>query len=118
MKPVLPYRQKDVNEGSTLDLDLTHLDKNRVLQIPTTLKYRIDDLTNIREVLDWTTVSAPGSTNTIIITAAQNALFSRRTKRQKMQITVKTTSSSSADLQEDFYYDLIRIFRRDDQLDV
>lgn len=117
MKPVLPYRPWDVNEGSATDLDLTHLTKARVKQAPTTLKYRIDDLTNRRTVLAWTTVSTPGSTNTLTITGAQNAIFNRRLKRQKMQVTVKTVSATSDILQEDFYYTIIRIFEREDQLD-
>ena len=117
MKPVLPYRSEDVNEGSARDLDLTHLNKTRALTAPTTLKYRIDDLTNNREVLDWTTVAGPASTNTLSITGAQNALFRRGTKRQKMQVTVKTVSSSGEIDQTPFFYDLIRIFDREAQLD-
>lgn len=117
MKPLLPYRSKDINEGSAIDLDLTHLDKAKSLQVPTTLKYRVDDFTHNRQVLDWTIVSAPGSTNTLTITGAQNALFQRGSKEQKMQATVKTVSSSGDILQEDFYYNIIRIFQRQDQVD-
>lgn len=117
MKPVLAQRQKDVIEGSALDLDLTHLDKARALQAPTTLKYRIDDVTNNRQVLDWTTVVTPLSTNTVTITGAQNVLLRRHVNRQKMQVSVKTTSSSGDILQAPFYYDLVRIFERQDQLD-
>jgi len=116
-KPVLPYRQVSINEGSALDLELTHLDKNKVLQIPTELRYRIDDLSNNLEVLDWTIVPAPGSTNTITLTDTQNALFSRSLRRQKMQVSVKTTSNTGAVLQEDFIYEIIRIFTREEQLD-
>ena len=117
MKPVLPYRPEDVNEGSARDLDLTHLNKSRVLTAPTTLKYRIDDLTNNREVLDWTTVPGPASTNTLSITGTQNALFRRGTKRQKMQVTVKTVSASGEIDQTPFFYDLIRLFDNASQVD-
>lgn len=117
-RPVKPYRKKDINEGSAIDLDLTHLNKSRVLTAPTTLRYRIDDLTNHREVLDWTVVPTPGSTNTLSITGAQNTLFARRVKRQKMQVSVKTVSPTSEIDQTPFFYDLIRIFDREDQLDV
>ena len=117
-KPVKPYRSKDINEGSAVDLDLTHLDKNRALQTPTTLRFRIDDLTNHRQVLDWTDVVTPGNTNTLSITGAQNELFTRRTKRQKMQVSVKTVSASGEIDQTPFFYDLIRLFNREEQLDV
>jgi hypothetical protein len=117
MKPVLPYRSEDINEGSAADLDLTHLDKNKALQAPATLKYRIDDVSNQRTVLDWTIVPTPANKNTLEITAEQNALFNRQREKQKMQVSVKTISVSGQTNQEDFYYNLIRIFEREDQLD-
>lgn len=114
--PVEPQRNIDVNEGMTICLETTHLDKNRVLFTPTTLQYRIDDLTHDREVLDWTTVSTPSSTNTITVTEAQNALFSRNQDKEKRQITVRPTDSSGDVAQDIFIYTLIRIFEREDQL--
>lgn len=116
-EPVLPYRVNRYNEGSACFLETTHLNKSKVATAPTTMKYRIDDRTNNREVLDWTTVSTPGITNTITITDTQNALFSRHNKKELRQVTVKTTDASGNDGLEDFFYEVIRIFTRADQLD-
>ncbi len=114
--PINPERVTDVNEGKSITLELTHLDKDKALVTPTTLQYRIDDLTNNREVLDWTAVSSPGSTNTIVITATQNAKLHRNQKRERRQITTEATDSSGAKDPEEFYYDLIQIFNRQEQL--
>ena len=62
MKPVEPYRNTDLNEGTGNTLSLTHLDTADALFTPTAVSYRIDDLTNDREVLDWTAIPTPAST--------------------------------------------------------
>ena len=108
MRPVLPYRLENVNEGTAKDLELTHLDKTGALQAPATLKYRIDDLTNGREILDWTIVPTPASKNTIQITAAQNQLQTRNNKVEQRQVAVKTIASTGEETQQNFIYDLIR----------
>lgn len=115
-KPVQPIRNIDFNEGTTTFLETTHLNKDKVLAAPTTLQYRIDDITNNREVLDYTNVSTPGTTNTIEITAAQNALNGRAQGRELRQVTVKATDSAGSIVQDVFYYTLIRIFDRTDQI--
>lgn len=114
MKPVLPARIEDVNEGSTCYLPLTHLNSSKALEAPSALSYRIDDITNNRQILDWTSVSTPGSTNTLTITAAQNAIYTRTRKTELRQVTVKTTDSSAGINQTPFYYNLIRIFDNQD----
>ena len=114
-KPVLPYRQNKKNEGTDVVLELTHLNKADALVTPSVLKYRVDDLTNNREILDWTEVSSPSSTNEITITRAQNALYSRRTSKELRQISVYAEDSAGAKSQDIFHYTLIRIFDREAQ---
>lgn len=113
--PVDPFRKFDRNEETTVLLELTHLDKDKALAVPSALSYRIDDLTNHREVLANTTVSTPGSTNTITITEAQNALFGRSQQRERRQVTVKTTDSAGSVVKSIHIYTLIRIFTSDDR---
>ncbi len=114
--PVLPSIKDEFNEGSSIDLELTHLNKDKVLLAPTTLDYRIDDLTNDVEVLDWTNVGAPGSTNTITITGVQNTLAGRDQGVELRQVSTRTTDSSGNPSQELFHYKLIRIFDSQDLL--
>jgi hypothetical protein len=113
-KPIRPYKAFPKNESSTVLLNLTHLDSSKVLAAPTTLTYRIDDLTNNRQVLDWTTVATPGTTNTVTVTPAQNALYNRTIPQELRQITVKTVDSSSNETLDIFHYRLTRIFKQED----
>lgn len=114
--PRLPERVIDVNEGKSITLETTHLDKDKKLVAPTSLQYRIDDLTNNRTVLDWTAVITPGSTNTIAVTAAQNLKFIQRQKEERRQVTTEATDAAGAKDPEEFYYNLTQIFNREDQL--
>jgi len=116
MNPVQPYRQFIRNEGTAILLDLTHLDKDGALDTPTAVSYRIDDLTSVKEVLDWTSINTPSSTNTITITAAQNAINSRSQEKELRQVTVNATDSTGTVVQDIFIYTLIRIFDKEDQL--
>ena len=114
-KPVEPYRKVDTNEGGTVLVTVTYLDKDKANITPSTVTYRIDDLTNDREVLDTTSVSTPSTENTITITPAQNALYTRSRERELRQVTVKATDSAGAVSKQQFYYTLIRIFTSDDR---
>lgn len=115
-KPVEPTRNVKRNEASTVLIPLTHLDEDNATFTPSTLKYRIDDLTNNRQVLDWTTVSTPSTTNTLTITSTQNALYNRSKPRELRQLTVYAQDSSGNESNDVFHYTLIRIFDRSDQL--
>ena len=115
-RPTNPFKGQDFNEGSTVFLELTNLNKNKVLAAPTTLQYRLDDLTNAREVTDWTTVATPATTNTIELTPTQNTLNGRGQKKELRQVTTKTTDSSGSVVQVIFTYNLVRIFNKQDQL--
>ena len=114
--PFLPHRQFDRNEGSTILLELTSLDKDKVLTTPSNLEYRIDDITNNRQILDWTDVPTPSSTETITITPANNQLRSRSATTETRQVTTNTTDSSGNVSQDIFIYRLIRIFDKETQL--
>lgn len=115
-KPVLPFRNPKKNEASTVLLPLKHLNQDGALFTPSTLKYRVDDLTNNRQVLDWTVVSTPSTTNTLTITSTQNALYNRSKPKEVRQVTVYALDSSGNESNDVFHYTLIRVFDRSDQL--
>ena len=114
-KPVNPYRNLDINEGTTAILEVTYLDKDRANITPTAVSYRVDDLTNVREVLDWTDVNTPTASDTITISGALNAVNNRSQDKELRQITVNATDSSGNVVQSIFLYTLIRIFTNEDQ---
>lgn len=115
--PVKPFRNfRDPEENDTVLLILTHLDEDKVNAAPVSLNYRIDDLTNGREVLGWTSVSTPGATNTITITKAQNAFNNRSKDREMRQVTVNAVDSAGNEGYDIFIYTLARIFDSSDKV--
>lgn len=101
-----------VNEGSAVQLTVDHRNESGTLEAPATLYYRVDDLTNEREILDWTAVSTPASSNTITITGTLNALQDREEPFEVRQITTLATTSGGFPDQEYFLYKVNRIFTK------
>lgn len=115
-KPVNAYRNKNFNEGTANTLSLTSLDNDNQLAIPSAIEYRIDDLTNSRQVKDWTSLVVTTAKNDIVITTAENQLRSRGRPREMRQVAVKTTDTNGATITDTFIYTLIRVFNREEQL--
>lgn len=62
-----------IREGEAFRVTIRALNADLGATIPTTLRYRIDDLNQGNAVLDWTTLTPATSVN-VIITGAQNAI--------------------------------------------
>jgi hypothetical protein len=63
-----------VNEASTINVQAKFYNKTNQLSTPTSIRYRIKDVTNDRVVKDWTTLTAASSVE-IEITADENAIY-------------------------------------------
>lgn len=59
---------------------------------PTTIHYRIDCLANERQIVDWTVIGSPSTSNTLVISASHNQILSDRNIRERKQLTIKTDS--------------------------
>lgn len=59
--------------------------------VPTTVRYRIDDPYLDREVLGWTTVT-PAAEVTVSITSSQNAILNNANKEERRQITFQANN--------------------------
>lgn len=66
-QPTLPYVDYRSYAGADVFIDLTFLDHTGILAVPTALNYRIDDLTNAMPVVQTTSVTVTGSTQTLQI---------------------------------------------------
>ncbi len=66
-QPTLPYVDYRSYAGADVFIDLTFLDHTGVLVVPTSLNYRIDDMTNATPVVQQTSVTVTGSTQTLQI---------------------------------------------------
>ena len=63
-----------VNEKSPLRMTLIFTDFDGAPLIPTTVEWRLDDLTNDTEVVAWTNIPGPASTMTVVIPGANNII--------------------------------------------
>lgn len=83
IKPPPPH----VKERSAITVTAYFRDAADAAEAPTTIHYRIDDLsTNVR-ITDWTSVSAASSAS-ISITAAENKINNHWNEFERRQITV------------------------------
>lgn len=69
-QPTLPYVDYRSYAGADIYIDLTFLDYQGNLVLPTSLSYRIDDLTNATPVVPDTIVAVTGTTQTLQIPGA------------------------------------------------
>lgn len=90
-QPTRPYKLKDVTVGNTLLLEIGSLNFDNQPEAPTSMRYRIDNLSNLVVITDWTSIPAPGITTTLPISAATNVMSYQGTDQQTNQVTIEAT---------------------------
>jgi hypothetical protein len=109
-QPTRPYRDFEVNAGSDCWLELTFLDRNGALQVPATLSYRIDNLTDCVIVQGDTAVTAGlASSMELNIPASVNVMAYNWRGSQLNQVKVTATYADGSTETAVFVYELIGI---------
>lgn len=105
-QPTRPYRDNAVNQGSDCWLELTFVNRTGALQVPSTLSYRIDNLTNNVVVKSDTAVTVGlASTMEINIPGSVNVMSENWSGSQLNQVKVTATfADGSTDVQVAIYY--------------
>lgn len=96
-----------IAEGQLLRLTIRALDADLAAVIPTAIRYRIDDLDQGTAVLGWTSVTPVSSPQSILITAAQNAIRCNLA-RERRQVVIEASDSDGA-IREVYEYDIINL---------
>lgn len=60
--------------------------------IPTTIHYRVDCITTGQQITDWTSVSTPAASNSIVITSTENKILGPCNIQETKQIMIKLDS--------------------------
>ncbi len=97
--------RKTVTEASVFTLVAKFYDdstENWTASTPTSVKYRIDNASG-SQVRDWTTAT-PGTSTTITVTAADNAMTDGCRERETKIITVKADDGLSSQYQDTFFW--------------
>jgi hypothetical protein len=63
--------------------------------IPTTIHYRVDCLSTKTRITDWTLVSSPAASRTIVITSTENQILDDSHLMEVKQLTVKADDGLS-----------------------
>lgn len=96
-----------INEASTATVAVRFYGTSNVLLTPSTIRYRIKDVSNDRVVKDWTTVT-PASSIEIVIAAEDNEIYmdgSRPFRRfEERVLAVQANFDTSTQFTEEIRY--------------
>lgn len=94
-----------INERSALTITARFRDRATDADVtPTNVRYRIDNLTNCTEILDWTAVST--GTSVSIVTTPDNNECKVRADWQRNLLTVAADYGLSTQFNESFEYSI------------
>lgn len=99
-----------VNAGSSCDLDYSSRDVDNVLEAPSSMRYRIDNLTDSVVILQWTNVPTPGTEGSVTVSAALNAMTRQYRDRQLNQATFEATYANGDIATSLALYELCAVF--------
>ena len=97
-----------VNELTTNYVTLEFLNRLDVLEAPLTARYRIDCLTEGVNVLGWTTIPSPSSSEVVAITSNLNAIIDAANNSfETKQITVEAYYGVNDFVYDEIEYDVV-----------
>lgn len=109
--PVLPSKRPTYNAGSAVTVPYVSRSDQLEEVDPASTRYRVDDLTNSRIIVDWTAISPSPARGTLIVSAANNAMFGENRSIELRQVTFEFTDSSGNVRQELAHYELARVYQ-------
>jgi hypothetical protein len=95
-----------ITEGSAFRVTLRPMSEDLAAIIPTSMRYRIDDVNQGSTILDWTSLTPATSVN-VVITGAQNAIRNNLCTERR-QIVFEASDSDGA-IRRTFDYDITDI---------
>lgn len=101
-----------VKEGNPLPVTVDFFDASNTAYTPTTVRYRIKDLTNNRVVLDWTSAT-PASSVTITVTPSQNSIYDEDTRNrlryEERSVVVQADAGTDDQFTDEYIYRIINL---------
>ncbi len=109
-QPVRPYVDHIIDAGNAIRIDITSLDFDEVLEAPSSMRYRIDNLTDRVVITQWTAIGSPGEETTLTISAATNAMSQQKFDRQLNQVTFEATYADGTKCKDTLCYELCAVY--------
>lgn len=110
-QPVRPFYETLVNAGSTCQVDYSSRDFDNVLEAPTAMQYRIDNLTDSVVIATWQSVPVPEDQGFVTIPASLNQMTWPYRDKQLNQVTFLATYADGSEVQSMAYYQLCAVFQ-------
>lgn len=108
--PVRPFKAPDVNAGSSVIVEYAAYNLANVLEAPSAMRYRIDNLTDSRIILPWTPIETPEEEGSVTIPASLNQMTWQYRDRQFNQVTFEATFDNGDVVQQMCSYTLCAVF--------
>ncbi len=111
--PIRPFVNHEVDVGNTVQIDITSLGFDNQKQSPSFLQYRIDNLTDIVVVKEWTEIPTPAEVTTLTISAALNQMTYQYRDVQLNQVTILANYADGTQAQVNGVYQLNNLYTAD-----
>lgn len=105
--PTAPQLEQGIDDGSECYCTASFFDANGVAYTPSSLSYRVDDLTNGVNVVALTTVT-PAPVVTITITSVQNTMNAASKTTERRQVLLQVGIPGGSQRFDDMTYVLLR----------
>lgn len=102
-----PQNEQTVNDGSECYVTWTGIDINGNPYTPSSLQYRVDDLTNGVPVVALTALT-PGQSVTVTLTSVQNTMNIKSSLRERRQVLFQVGIPGGSLRYDDTTYSLVR----------
>jgi hypothetical protein len=109
-QPPRPYVAHTIDAGNDIKIDITSLDFDEALEAPTSMRYRIDNLTDKIVITQWTAIVGPDEETTLTISAATNAMSTDNKDRQLNQVTFEATYADGTKCKDTLCYELCAVY--------
>lgn len=108
--PVFPYRKQTINAGSAVEVPYRSINSDLEPVELSSLRYRVDDLTNSVVVLDWTSVQSPDPVGSVTIPATLNGMNRPYRDRELRQVMFEMTDLNGNVRQDLAFYEVGNVF--------
>ena len=108
--PPRPFAEFTVNAGNDIRIDVRSLDFDEEQEAPSSMRYRIDNVTDRLVIRDWTAVSSPAEQTSITVSAALNAMSTQTRDRQLNQVTIEATYVDGTKCKDTVCYELCAVY--------
>jgi hypothetical protein len=109
--PVRPYYVSPVNAGSACVIEYSSRNLDNELEAPSTLEYRIDNLTDSIVIAEWASIPTPGTTGEVVISAEQNAMSYQYRDKQLNQVMFRATYANGQQVKSAAYIEVCALFQ-------